>query len=104
MSGRIRQSKIELVGVYKRGQSDTFPTPHWVKNEHAIWFDAKLGDWKIGRLDQIGSSTCHFYTTSGPPCPDSQSTEWMVDYNSEWIPAYGFINVTAQRNLESQIP
>ena len=104
MSGRIRQSNIEGVGVYKRGQNDTFQTPHWVKNEHAIWFDTKFGNWKIGPLDQIGSSTCRFYTTSGPPCPDSQSTEWMVDYNSEWIPAYGFINVTAQRNSESQIP
>ena len=59
---------------------------------------------KIERLDQIGSSPYHFYTTSGPPCPDSQSTEWIIYYNSEWIPAYGFINVTAQRNSESQIP
>ena len=51
-------------GVYVLGSTKVNGKPHWLQEgvKHAIWYDDKLLNWKLGDISQLGTSHIIFQT------------------------------------------
>jgi hypothetical protein len=62
--------------------------PSWTSTSQAIWYDQDYDNWKVGSLDDIGTSMVGMKSDSANGCPfDKGSEEWNYWYNDVWTSA-----------------
>ena len=92
MTGRVYQEHSKRTGIYEKQMNESYP--YWVKNDTALWLDQEFGNWKIGSLENVGSSTASLKSDYLTLCPESSSVGWQAYYNGEWNEVYNHMNVT----------
>ena len=79
MSGEAEKYQSSKSGTYLLQMTPINGYPCWKKTsgKYAVWFDNKNGNWKVGLVDEIGSTLCFFH---GPDNVD----EWPTNKASKW--------------------
>ena len=68
--------------------------PSWTSISQAIWYDQDFENWKVGSLNNIGSSTAGIKSGDGSLCPFHLPSEMWKYNNNGWTSAgVGEINV-----------
>ena len=61
---------------------------HWIQDSisklYALWYDKKYGDWNIGKIGNLGSSTASIYSPDNSSGPH-EATTWKYTNGSKWI-------------------
>ena len=58
-----------------------------VQDSNAIWYDNELQNWKIGPLENLGTSTCKLKSKEKNTNNPEESTTWLyVNHDDEWLP------------------
>ena len=61
--------------------------PTWTLGSHAIWYDSDYNKWRIGFLDDIGTTTCAITAIDDYAGLDDNNNEWKYWAGSDngWI-------------------
>ena len=61
----------------------------------AIWFSQSLGEWIVGRVDDLGGTVGYLFSSGSTICPDSPGSEWTYgDGTREFTIARKTVNVS----------
>ena len=91
LKGAAKEAHSSRAGIYILHPDDVNGKEHWVQQggSNALWYDKTLQNWKIGKKDNLGSST------GGIKSDDSitplETTIWKYTKNDTWIEASGEI-------------
>ena len=87
MEYNILSAQGSRQGIY-HNSSVVNGKPSWTSNLQAIWYDLQYDNWKIGPIDDIGTSTAGIKSESANGCPFYIPAEqWYYWDGSSWIGA-----------------
>ena len=73
-------------------------TFYWLKEEDevptAIWFSQSVGEWTVGRLDDLGGTAGYLFSSGSTICPDSPGSEWKYGDGTELTLARNTVKIS----------
>ena len=86
LKGEAKDAQGTRAGFYILGPNSVNGRSHWLQDSgtNAIWYHKKNGKWKIGKQDDIGSSTAGILTSEDVAGPQ-EATTWKYHSGDEFI-------------------